>query len=86
MASDKPTTYCSGCKNDFYNGRQNVTTFGCWSLEDAKVVTRWHIDWCTAPTFPGAFRKMQTYDCHHAPGRYALYEKLPAFAVEPHDD
>jgi hypothetical protein len=32
--------HCSGCRNDFYNGRQNVTGNMCWSLEDAKLIMR----------------------------------------------
>ena len=37
--SDKQK-YCSGCRNDFYNGRQNISGDKCWSLADAKVVSR----------------------------------------------
>ena len=32
--------FCSGCRNNFYNGRQNLNGTTCWSLESAKVVKR----------------------------------------------
>lgn len=47
----------------------------------AQVVTRFRIDWWTRPTEPGAFRKVKTLSCHHAPGKYAHYDKLPSCAV-----
>lgn len=79
----KDTTPCKGCYCDFYNGRQNFNSNNCWSLKKAKLVTRWKIGWWTAPTEPRAFEKVRTYNCHHAPGKYALYEKLPPFAQKP---
>ena len=27
---------CSGCRNDFYNNRQNINGDMCWSFEDAE--------------------------------------------------
>lgn len=32
--------HCEGCRNDFYNGRDNVGGRDCWSLKDAKLVMR----------------------------------------------
>ena len=75
--------HCSGCRDDFYNHRGSPGFDGatkCWSLKDAKVVTRYRLGWWTAPTEDGAFTKIKTLDCHHAPGRYALYKELPPFA------
>lgn len=81
----KCKSMCSGCRDDFYNaGHNQLGVKGCWSFEKAKVVTRYKLGWWTAPTEPGAFTKTETLSCHHAPGKYAMYEKLPPFAVEPH--
>ena len=74
---------CRGCRDDFYNEAGHSESGECWSLKTATVVTRFKLDWWTAPTVPGAFTKLTTNSCHHAPGRYQLYEKLPSFAVEP---
>lgn len=74
--------YCSGCRDDYYNHGGNGFNGGkCWSLKDATVVTRYQLHWWTAPTVPGAFTKVQTNLCHHAPGKYAFYKELPTFAV-----
>ncbi len=74
--------YCVGCRSDFYNHRTGFDgATKCWSLKDAKVVTRYRIGWWTVPTQPGAFTKVKTLSCHHAPGQYGLYEQLPACAV-----
>lgn len=32
--------HCVGCRNDFYNGRQNVGGNTCWNLKDAKLIMR----------------------------------------------
>jgi len=72
--------YCSGCCNDFYNHRNEPGFDGatkCWSLKDAKVVTRYRIGWWVEPTSARTFEKVKTLDCHHATGRYAHYKELP---------
>lgn len=79
----KDQSYCRGCRNDFYNGKQNALGADCWSLKDAKVVTRWKLAWWTQPTVPRAFEEVRTYDCHHETGQFAFYKALPDFAVEP---
>jgi hypothetical protein len=77
MAGDRK--HCSGCRDDFYNGQNELGVKECWSLKSAKVVTRYRLGWWTTPDTPGAFTKVKTNSCHHAPGRYAMYEKLPSF-------
>ena len=72
---------CHGCRNDFYNGKNDVGVKECWSLQLAREVTRYRLDWWTAPTVPGAFREVQTFQCHHAPGKYLDHKALPEFAV-----
>lgn len=74
--------HCRGCRDDFYNGHNSLGVKRCWSLKDAKVVKRWRIGTWTQPTQPGAFTEVKTLSCHYAPGS-ALYEKLPACAVDP---
>jgi len=34
------TKHCAGCRDNFYNGRQNVTGDKCWNLESAELVKR----------------------------------------------
>ena len=72
--------FCAGCSDDFYNGKNSLGVSECWALESAKVCTRYRLGWWIEPTVPGAFQKVRTLECHHAPGHYAHYERLPSFA------
>jgi hypothetical protein len=76
--SDKQR-FCRGCRDDYYNQPGHSTTGECWSLKNARVVTRYRLGWWTQPTQPGAFEKVTTLSCHYAPGRYVQEEKLPDF-------
>jgi hypothetical protein len=68
---------CAGCRNDFYNDKNPLGVKRCWSFESAKVVTRYRIGWWTQPTQSGAYAKVLTLTCHHAPGQYAQHVEMP---------
>jgi hypothetical protein len=38
--------HCSGCRDNFYNGNNDLGVSQCWSLKDAKLIMRKevHID------------------------------------------
>jgi len=76
----KSKSLCDGCRDNFYNGEGAAE---CWSFKKAEVVRRWKLGWWTAPTQPAAFVEVETLNCHHAPGRYALSTTLPDFAIAP---
>ena len=77
----KPT--CDGCRNDFYNGNNELGVKKCWSKKTAKVVARYRIHRDTVPTRPNAFTKVRVFDCYHGPPWF--YDKeLPDF-VKPKD-
>lgn len=82
MTESDKLNLCVGCRNDFYNGKNKIGVKRCWSLKDAKVVTRYKLGWWTRPDEPGAFQEVTTLTCHHAPGQYAHYEQLPPYAVK----
>jgi hypothetical protein len=77
MSDQEKLAHCVGCRNDFYNDKNQHGVKRCWSLDNANVVTRYRIGWWTAPTSKDAFTKVQTLDCHTAPGQYADYKELP---------
>jgi hypothetical protein len=84
---EKSTERCRGCRNDFYNGKQNFSTFGCWSLKDARGGTRYRIHRDTVPTQPRAFTKVEVFACFYNPPMF-YYDSLPDFVkagdvVEP---
>lgn len=83
MASaDDKLPMCGGCRNDFYNGKNPLHVKRCWSLDDAKIVTRWRIGTFTLPTQRAAFTEVETLDCHHEEGS-SFYKELPSFAIDP---
>jgi hypothetical protein len=71
------TKHCQGCRQDFYNGKNDRGITECWHLKGARVVTRYRIGWWTPCDKAENFRKVKTYPCHSAPGQYADYERLP---------
>ena len=80
---EKTKTLCDGCRDDFYNGRDNCGGNECWLFKSAKVVNQWRLNWWTQPDSARAFQQVITLDCHHAPGRYAHRDRLPVFAKDP---
>jgi hypothetical protein len=34
---------CRGCRNNFYNGNNNLGVKRCWSFKDAKLVKKYYI-------------------------------------------
>jgi len=79
----KSTATCAGCGDNFYNGHNNLGVTKCWKLKAARAVRRWRLGWWTTPTTEGAFTEVKTYSCHHETGKYAFYEHLPSFAIDP---
>lgn len=79
----KDDSFCRGCRNDFYNGRNSFGVAQCWSLKSAKVVKLWRQPWWTQTDAPGALVQVKTFNCHHETGRFAFLKELPSCAVEP---
>ena len=68
-------SHCTGCRDDFYNGHNNLGVTECWMLKDAKIITRYAIDtW--APTVKESFRKVKKPNCYHSQGT-VYYNALP---------
>lgn len=68
---------CKGCHDNFYNdGNNKIGVKRCWLFEKAQIVTRFQLDWWTSPVQPGAFTKVTTLNCHHAPGQYQNYTEV----------
>lgn len=70
--------YCSGCRENFYNGNNALGIKECWNLKSARIVTRYKLGWWTRPESKDVFQKVKTLSCHKEPGRYAFFEELPA--------
>ncbi len=75
--TEKSTKYCNGCRDDFYNINTDFGKGECWTLETAKIVTRYKLGWWTPPKSKDNFTKVKTYNCNNASGKYVLYKELP---------
>jgi hypothetical protein len=64
MACNKQK-YCSGCRNNFYNGNNDLGVSKCWSLANAKVVWRKFVHVDQVP--PWNNKPERTLSCHSRP-------------------
>jgi hypothetical protein len=73
--------HCQGCRDDFYNGKNQLGIRKCWSRDDAFFVTRYEIHKWTPPTRPGAFVKRILPNCYHS-DEYSYHSELPECAID----
>lgn len=62
--SDK-RKYCAGCRNNFYNGNNDLGVAQCWSLEEAKVGMYRMVHINDAP--PWTDKPVKALDCYSRP-------------------
>jgi len=77
MSTKKCKALCRGCRNDFYNGNNDMGVKECWSFKGAKVAKRWRIGWWTSMDRPENFHEVTTLDCFHQTGTAAYLKELP---------
>lgn len=74
MTKHEKKQMCVGCRNNFYNGNNNLGVTECWNFPTAKIVSRKKVGlWDTPPWEHQPVVK--TLSCHHEQG-YVF--------VEPH--
>lgn len=57
--------HCSGCRDNFYNGNNNIGVKECWNLQSAKLVTRYKIYWWTPMDKASNFTEVKVLDCYN---------------------
>lgn len=77
MSHEAKLARCVGCRDDFYNDKNQLGVKQCCHFASAKSVTRYRIGWWTAPDSAECFRKVETNSCYHAPGTSQDFEQLP---------
>lgn len=69
---------CAGCRDDFYNGHNDIGVNECWKLAEAKVATLYQIGYHTPMDRAENFRRVQKPVCWYAPGQFAVMKTLPS--------
>lgn len=69
---------CSGCEDNFYNGRNPYGVTECWNFKSAKLKRRYRTDTWTLPTTPGAFTEVLVPNCYRQKGVH-FSDSLPNF-------
>lgn len=73
------TSHCSGCRNNFYNGNNSLGVARCWSLKDAKLVTKFRLCSSTPMWIREAYVKERVPSCYHESG-YVHLKEIPDYA------
>lgn len=75
----KTAEHCTGCRNNFYNGNNSLGVARCWSLESAKMVTKFELG-CNVPmNIREAYIKVRVPSCYHKNG-YVYLAAIPSYA------
>lgn len=59
--------HCSGCRNNFYNGNNNLGVEECWSLKSARLSSRIPVGNWERPPYLNK-KKVQVPSCYHEGG------------------
>jgi len=70
--------HCVGCRNNFYNGNNDIGVSECWSLKNAKLKTRYSIGWWT-PTLKENFIKVRVPSCYHQNGSVFYTDSIASY-------
>lgn len=71
--------HCIGCRDDFYNGKNNLGVKECWCLKDAKLVTRYRLSVSTPMNIRSAYQKVRRPHCYNEP-HYVHLREIPHYA------
>ena len=61
---------CQGCRDNFYNGNNDLGVEECWCFRGVKVVTRTSVGTWQRP--PYKWQPQKVLDCHSPDGRHWL--------------
>lgn len=60
LSKDKKLEYCRRCRQNFYNGNNDLGIKECWHLKTAKLVTK-EIYWSLAQVKPNRIRTLSCF-------------------------
>ena len=75
----KDTKACVGCRDDFYNGKNDIGVKQCWLVPDARIKTRYRVSINTPMNQRNGYEEMRVPHCYRQPG-YVFVDKIPGYA------
>ena len=72
-------SYCVGCRDDFYNGKNPYGIPECWSLKDARLVTRFRLHKDTPMSRRSGYDEREVPNCYQEKG-YVYLNQIPEYA------
>ena len=66
MTKREKLKHCIGCRNNFYNGNNDLGVAECWSLEEAKLVWKKEVSIYQRPPWNQKARRFLS--CFHRTG------------------
>lgn len=76
----KTRELCRGCREDFYNGNNDLGVKECWSFRGARVVERMRVGAWESP--PYKWTPQTTLHCHSPEGGVMITRKDPRIVLE----
>lgn len=71
--------HCSGCRDNFYNGNNDIGVSQCWMLKDAKVIARFEISVNAPMGTRSNYFKVRRPNCYSQKGVVFLKD-IPSYA------
>jgi hypothetical protein len=73
MTKREKLKHCTGCRDNFYNGHNDLGVSECWSLEKAKMVWKKEVSINQRPPWNQKARRFLS--CFHRPGYVYVQSK-----------
>lgn len=70
MTETEKLKHCAGCRNNFYNGNNDLGVKRCWSLPTAKLVKRKEVHRDQVP--PWNQKPIKVLSCYHRAGWFYM--------------
>jgi hypothetical protein len=71
--------HCAGCRDDFYNGHNDIGVKECWMLKDAQLKTRFRLSINTPMGQRSGYAKRRVPNCFSQQG-FVYLDQIPDYA------
>jgi len=70
---------CIGCRDNFYNGNNDLGVQECWLLKKAELITRYRLSIHTPMDQRRGYQKVERPNCYGEKG-YVFLKEIPEYA------